>query len=118
MASCALRPSYSPPAHPNDLDRTRIERALTSRRRYRYVSPIVEPATGGYHIKSPCCSRNVDKDGGVIDVALLCHDAASGTWRLFWKDHGKSSWELHSIHPRLTTAIDELNADPERTFWQ
>lgn len=29
------------PAHPNDLDRKRIERALKARKRYRYVSPSV-----------------------------------------------------------------------------
>jgi hypothetical protein len=118
MAAAVLEPLYAIAAHPNDLDRKRIERALASRKRYRYVSPIVEPATGGYHIKSPCCSRNIDKDGGVIDVALFRHDATSGTWRLFWKDHDKGQWELHSMHPRLTAAIEELNADPERTFWQ
>lgn len=118
MAAAALRSSYAMPAHPNDLDRKRIERALASRRRYRYVSPIVMFATAGYHVKSPCCSRNIDKDGGVIDVALFCHDAVSGAWRLFWRNHAKQVWELHSVHQRLNTAIDELNADPERTFWQ
>jgi len=118
MVALTLKPLDATPAHPNDLDRKRIERALASRRRYRYVSPIVEPAIGGYDVRSPCCSRNIDKDGGVIDVALLRHDAASGAWRLFWRDHGTGLWELHSMHPRLMTAIEELNADPERTFWQ
>jgi hypothetical protein len=118
MVAVAFNPLDAMPAHPNDLDRKRIERALASRRRYRYVSPIVEPAAGGYHVKSPCCSRNIDKDGGVIDVALLRRDAVSGAWRLFWKDHGKGRWELHSMHPRLMMAVEELNADPERTFWQ
>lgn len=105
-------------AHPNDLDRKRIERALKSRKRYRYVSPSVAPAAGGYHISSPCCSRNIDPAGGVIDVAFLSHDANSATWQLFRKDHAKGIWELHSIHERLNVAVDELNADPERTFWQ
>jgi hypothetical protein len=118
MVSPALRSAAAPEAHPNDLDRKRIERALASRKRYRYVSPVVEAASGGYHVKSPCCSRNIDREGGVIDVALLRHDAASGTWRLFWKDHGKGLWQLHSMHPRLMAAIEQLNADPERTFWQ
>jgi hypothetical protein len=118
MASTALKSSFALPAHPNDLDRKRIERALKSRKRYRYVSPIVTPATDGYHVKSPCCSRNVDPDGGVVDVALLCHVAETGVWNLFWKDHDKNVWELHSVHQRLAAAVDELNADPERTFWQ
>ena len=118
MAAIALKSPSTMPAHPNDLDRRRIERALQSRKRYRYVSPIVVPAADGYHVKSPCCSRNIDKDGGVIDVALLRHDPTNGMWKLLWKDHGKGAWELHSVHQRLTAALDELNTDPERIFWQ
>ncbi len=106
------------PAHPNELDRKRIERALKSRQRYRYVSPKVADVAGGYRIESPCCSRNIDAEGGVIDVALLHHDATSGTWQLFRKDHKKGAWELHSIHQRLASVTDLLNADPERVFWQ
>lgn len=106
------------PAHPNELDRKRIERALGSRQRYRYVSPKVSCVTGGYHIESPCCSRNIDVDGGVIDVALLHHDAASATWQLFRKDHRTGAWELHGVHQRLGSVTDVLNADPERVFWQ
>ena len=106
------------PAHPNELDRKRIERALESRQRYRYVSPKVSCVTGGYHIESPCCSRNIDADGGVIDVALLHHDAASATWQLFRKDHRTGAWELHGVHQRLGSVTDVLNADPERVFWQ
>lgn len=106
------------PAHPNELDRKRIERALGSRQRYRYVSPKVSCVTGGYHIESPCCSRNIDADGGVIDVALLHHDAASATWQLFRKDHRTGAWELHGVHQRLGSVTDVLNADPERVFWQ
>ena len=106
------------PAHPNELDCRRIERALGSRRRYRYVSPKVSCVTGGYLIKSPCCSRNIDADGGIIDVALLRHDAASATWQLFRKDHRTGAWELHGIHQRLASVTDVLNADSERVFWQ
>lgn len=118
MAAIALKSTVVLPAHPNDLDRKRIERALKSRKRYRYVEPRVLPVPDGYQINSPCCSRNIDKQGGVIDVALVCHDAASGMWKLFWKDHAKTAWELHSVHQRLSAALDELNADPERIFWQ
>ncbi|WP_315785942.1 MULTISPECIES: DUF3024 domain-containing protein [unclassified Bradyrhizobium] len=118
MAATALKPSVILPAHPNELDRRRIERALKSRKRYRYVEPTVLPVNEGYHVRSPCCSRNIDKDGGVIDVALLRHDPANAMWKLFWRDHGQGTWELHSVHKRLTAAVDELNADPERIFWQ
>ncbi|CCE00770.1 DUF3024 domain-containing protein [Bradyrhizobium sp. STM 3809] len=118
MVAAALKPSFILPAHPNELDRKRIERALKSRRRYRYVEPTVSPVDDGYQVRSPCCSRNIDKDGGVIDVALLRHDPAKTMWKLFWRDHAKGIWELHSVHQRLTAAVDELNADPERIFWQ
>ena len=106
------------PAHPNELDCKRIERALKSRRRYRYVSPRIGMVAGGYLVESPCCSRNIDAEGGVVDVALLHHDAASGKWDLFRKNHKKGIWELHSTHERLASITDLLNADPERVFWQ
>ncbi len=106
------------PAHPNEFDRRRIERDLASRKRYRYVSPHVKPITGGYLVESPCCSRNIDADGGVIDIAFLHHDAVSAIWKLFRKDHAHGSWELHSVHRRLSSVTDELNADLERLFWQ
>ena len=44
-------------AQPNDLDLKRIQRGLESRRRYRYVSPVVAPVEAGYRIEAPCCSR-------------------------------------------------------------
>jgi len=67
MNAAVLRqPDIGLPAHPNELDRRRIERALGSRKRYRYVSPIVRGVTGGYLVESPCCSRNIDAEGGVI----------------------------------------------------
>lgn len=106
------------PAQPNDLDRRRIERALQSRKRYRYVSPSVTTVAGGYRIESPCCSRNIDPEGGVIDVALLLYDAADAAWRLFRKDHQQNTWEPHRVYRRLVDLLDDLNADPERRFWQ
>ncbi len=105
-------------AYPNDLDRKRIERALKTRKRYRYVSPRVEKMDGGYRIESPCCSRNIDPEGGVIDVALLLHDAGNVKWQLFRKDHKDDSWQLHSTYDRLVSALDYLSEDPERLFWQ
>jgi hypothetical protein len=100
------------------MDLKRIEYALKSRKRYRYVSPSVAKVTSGYRIESPCCSRNIDPDGGIIDVALLLHDADRGAWQLFRKDHASASWEFHSIHDRLIDLLERLNADTERKFWQ
>ncbi len=36
-----------------------------------------------------CCSRNIDPDGGIVDIALLLFDEEQGQWDLFRKDHGK-----------------------------
>lgn len=105
-------------AHPNELDRKRIERALRGRKRYRYVSPAVEAVTGGYRIESPCCSRNIDPEGGVIDVALMLHEPIAGSWKLFAKNHRNGTWTFHSRHLRLGAALDLLSEDPERCFWQ
>jgi hypothetical protein len=105
-------------AHPNDLNRRWIERALQSRKRYRYVSPSVRPADGGYRIESPCCSRNVDAEGGVVDIAFLEFCAETGSWRLYHKDHARAAWTLEGAYPRLVEALDHLNADPARKFWQ
>jgi hypothetical protein len=105
-------------AHPNEFDRKRIERALKTRQRYRYVTPRVEGIDGGYRIESPCCSRNIDRTGGVIDVALMLHDVDRLRWQLFRKDHETGSWLLDGDHKRLVEALERLNADPERIFWQ
>jgi hypothetical protein len=106
------------PAHPNDLDLRRIANALEKRRRYKYVTPSVFPTVGGYKIQSPCCSRNIDPDGGVIDVALLLYDHDGGSWRLLRKNHGLGLWEVDSVHDRLAQLLSYLNDDPERRFWQ
>jgi hypothetical protein len=105
-------------AHPNEFDRKRIERSLKRRKRYRYVSPNVVAVVNGYRIESPCCSRNIDPEGGIVDVALVLHDANHQSWQLFRKDHARGTWELHSAYGRLLEALDRLNSDPERTFWQ
>lgn len=105
-------------AHPNEMNRKWIERALQDRRRYRYVSPRVLPVEGGYRIESPCCSRNVDAEGGVVDIAFLEFHAETGAWRLYRKDHSRTGWECEGTYPRLVEAVAYLNADPSRTFWQ
>ncbi|MGR4932524.1 hypothetical protein ACIPUD_37865 [Bradyrhizobium sp. CAR08] len=106
------------PAHPNELDRWRIVRALTKRERYRYVSPEVTAVPGGYLVESSCCSGNINAEGGLVEVALLRHDRTGAAWQLFRKDHRKGVWEWHSTHQRLGLATTVLNTDPERLFWR
>ena len=119
MAAAVLRNvEVVRPAHPNDFDRKRIERALKTRKRYRYVTPHVVAVMDGYRIESPCCSRNIDPDGGIIDIALVLYDANRAGWQLFRKDHGKGVWEVDGTFDRLVELLDLLNADPERKFWQ
>jgi len=104
--------------HPNDVDRKRIERALASRKRYRYVSPEVRGSDSGYWIQSPCCSRNVDRDGGVIDIARLEYLEGRRAWRLYRKDHAECEWLLYGEFRSLGTVLEVLNHDPDRIFWQ
>ncbi|MDD2876983.1 MAG: hypothetical protein PHT60_05245 [Acidiphilium sp.] len=104
--------------HPNDVDRKRIERALEARMRYRYVAPRVLAVAGGYRIESPCCSRNIDTEGGVIDVALIAYQTDTKTWCLYQKNHAQDSWTFENSYCRLNEALEQLNTDPERKFWQ
>ncbi|RAI00720.1 hypothetical protein DLJ53_15845 [Acuticoccus sediminis] len=106
------------PAHPNPFDERRILRGLQGRRRYRYVEPAIVPVVNGYRIEAPCCSRTIDPDGGVIDIALLVHDPETDRWRLYRKDHAFGEWDLHGIYPRLVEILIELAEDDERSFWQ
>lgn len=103
--------------HPNEVDCKRIERALRARKRYRYVEPRVLPAADGYHIESPCCSRNVDREGGVIDIASLQYFPQRELWGLFRKDHARGCWVPWGEFPGLGQALELLNHDPQRTFW-
>jgi hypothetical protein len=104
--------------HPNDVDRKRIERALAARVRYRYVSPEVQADEAGYRIQSPCCSRNVDKSGGVVDIARLEYVVDSRAWRLYRKDHAQRAWRYYGEFSALNALLQFLNRDPNRTFWQ
>jgi hypothetical protein len=119
MAATALNSTVANPyPHPNELDRRRIERALKARKRYRYVSPSVAEVAGGYRIEGPCCSRNIDPEGGIVDVALVLYDANRIVWELFRKDHGQGVWQAERTFDRLVDLLDLLNVDPERRFWQ
>lgn len=119
MATRAV-PSLPAPAlgaHPNELDLRRIRRALDHRRRYRYVEPRVLGSACGYRIESPCCSRNVDPQGGVIDIARLEPVPASGQWRLQRRDHQGQVWVVHGVFATLGAALAVLGEDPDRLFW-
>lgn len=113
-----VAPVSTRPRHPNDVDRRRILRALASRARYRYVEPTVSNAEEGYRIDSPCCSRNVDPEGGVVPVAWVQYQQGPVPWRLYYHDHKHQQWCLHSLYDRLDELLQELNADPQRKFWQ
>ena len=104
--------------HPNELDLRRIERALAKRKRYRYVTPEVHGDTDGYVIKSSCCSRNIDPEGGVIDIARIEYRPERRDWRLYHKDHQIGHWIMHGEFQNLAQVIELLNQDPRRRFWQ
>jgi hypothetical protein len=103
--------------HPNEFDCRRIARRLEDRRRYRYVEPAVIPIPGGYRIESPCCSRNVDAAGGVIDIARIEHFPRERGWLLYRRDHALRAWIVHGAFDSLNTVLDVLNEDPDRLFW-
>lgn len=103
--------------HPNELDLRRIVRMLEKRARYRYVQPVVDMCDNGYVIQSPCCSRNVDASGGVIDIALIEYDAILDAWKVHRKDHECGSWQFHGLTSRLGDAIEYVAEDPAREFW-
>jgi hypothetical protein len=102
---------------PDEHDRVRVRRLLRNRKRYRYVHPKVRTVSGGLRIESPCCSRNLDRSGGVVDIAFLQHLRA-GAWRLYRMDHAAALWRLHGDYEQLTDLMHVLNEDPERLFWQ
>ena len=92
----------------------RVLRALRNRRRYRYVRPEVRPRDEGFVVVSPCCSRNVDPQGGVIDIAWI--EPLGNEWRLHHRDHATGRWAT-SAEGALPRLLELLCADPERVFW-
>lgn len=111
-AIAAIRP------HPNEFDRRRIEAALKRRRRYRYVEPSVVVEEGGYRIESACCSRTIDPEGGVVDIARIGWSAEGESWTLSWRDRRVGEWAVDLVAPRLDMLLDRLLADEDRRFWQ
>ncbi len=113
MSGVATMPAS---AQVRDLIQHRLERALRQRVRYRYVKPRVLREGQSYRIESPCCSRNVDPRGGVIDIALLVPGAAQ-CWCLCARDHANSIWVPRFQNQPLEQLLDLLCVDDERQFW-
>jgi len=98
-----------------DFDKRRIERALRQRVRYRYVRPQVVREIDGWRIVSPCCSRNIDAQGGVIDIAWLRNDPPN--WRLYARDHARGIWVEFEQSEKLIELLDAICLDAQRKFW-
>ncbi len=99
-----------------DFMQHRLERALHERVRYRYVRPRVLREDDSFRIQSPCCSRNVDRSGGMIDIALLMPGAAQ-RWCLSARDHVNGIWVSRFQDEPLDVLLDLLCVDNERKFW-
>lgn len=104
------------------LDRVRIEVALEARHRYKYVHPRVLREGPGWKIVSPNCSRNVDREGGEIDIAWLVptqtpDSGVPGAWLLHARDHVKKSWVLKLRSATLAEALERLVQDDHREYW-
>ncbi len=112
-------PTAFKPANPlvseRELTRRRIARALNGRKRYRYVKPSVTTTEEGWLITSPCCSRNVDPEGGVIDIARL--ERTESGWTLLARDSSRASWLVLATDTRLEGLLQILCEDEERVFW-
>lgn len=100
-----------------NLTQARIERALKERTRYRYVRPQVVAEGRGWKVVSPCCSRRVDPEGGIIDIAWI-EPLGDGCWRLHVRDHARARWEPAVDARQLQPLLDHLCADPHREFWK
>lgn len=97
------------------LDARRIANALTQRQRYKYVQPRVEREGRGWKVVSPNCSRNIDPQGGEIDIAwLVPHN--DGGWLLYSREHAQACWQLR-MQGTLPHLLTQLCADPHREFW-
>lgn len=107
------------PAAPqvSSLDARRIERALQARSRYKYVHPRVEREGLGWKVVSANCSRNIDAQGGEIDIAWLVPHNGGG-WLLFSRDHARDCWQMRRHEASLQAVLAHLCADPDREFWQ
>jgi hypothetical protein len=123
----AMAHSPAAPAQVLDFNRARALRehrrvaeqiagALTQRVRYRYVQPRVEGADAHWIIFSPCCSRNIDPEGGEIPIARL-EQPEPQRWQLHAMDHASHHWRLHSESHDLLELLDLMCLDTHREFW-
>lgn len=92
-----------------------IVQALAGRSRYRYVQPLVQREGAGWKIVSPNCSRQVDPDGGLIDIAWLCPSA--GSWQLHARSHKPAQWVRVADGLTLDEALTQVCLDPVGLFW-
>lgn len=99
-----------------DLLQHRLQLSLRGRTRYRYVKPRVFLEDGCYRVQSPCCSRRIDPEGGLIDIALL-EPQPDKRWRLASRDHVTQTWVTRCQQASLRTVLDLLCNDPDRQFW-
>jgi len=113
----AARSGPAPATTVSSLDARRIENALAARSRYKYVQPRVEREGLGWKVVSPNCSRNIDPQGGEIDIAWIVPHNGGG-WLLFSRDHAQDCWQLRHHEALLPAVLDHLCADPAREFWQ
>lgn len=127
-------PAASSGAQVCDLIAHRVLRALAERVRYRYVQPRVWRDGAAFRIESPCCSRNVEPSGGVIDIALLLPPGVTETvgntadhmpdqtpdlsqWRLYARNHAQGTWQFHEQAAQMDELLDMLCLDAQRVFW-
>jgi len=121
-------PAIGSAAQVCDLIAHRVQRALAERVRYRYVQPRVWRDGAAFRVESPCCSRNVEPEGGVIDIALLLPPGTAGDpdtardpnvnqWRLYARNHAQGRWQLHEQAAQMDALLDLLCLDPQRVFW-
>lgn len=99
-----------------DFTQRHLERALRERVRYRYVQAQVWREGEAFRIEAPCCSRNVDPEGGVIDIALLT-PLAGGQWQLQARDHSAGLWRPACETGPLDLLLDLLCVDEQRIYW-
>ncbi len=99
-----------------DLTLHRMQRALRERMRYRYVQPRIQREGDSFRIQSPCCSRNVDSKGGLIDIALLIPNGPS-SWSLCSRDHVNQTWVAQLRAQSIDALLDALCVDDARQFW-
>lgn len=99
-----------------DLTLHRMQRALRERVRYRYVQPQILREGDCFRIQSPCCSRNVDPSGGLIDIALLIPNGPN-SWSLCSRDHANQTWVAQLRDQPIDALLDALCVDDARQFW-